>query len=111
MDLRGLFTRPSIDEVEPDVAQQELIAGTRLIDVREPHEFDAGHAPGAELIPLGQLSSALRDMPASSEILFICRSGNRSAYATEMAARMGMKAKNVRGGIIAWYRGGLPIER
>lgn len=111
MDLRGLLSKTTIDEVDPTVAQREYMAGARLIDVREPYEFDAGHAPGAELIPLGRLSGELRALPKDQEILFICRSGNRSARATEMASRTGLKAKNVRGGMIAWSRSGLPIER
>lgn len=111
MDLRSLFTRPSTEELEPTVARQQQMEGALLVDVREPQEFDAGHAPGAELIPLRQLGARLRDFRADQEILFICRSGNRSAYATEVATRAGLKAKNVRGGMIAWSRSGLPVER
>ncbi len=111
MDLRGLFSRTTIDEVDPPTAQQEYMAGARLIDVREPDEYAAGHAPGAELLPLGRLEASLYTLPHDQEILFICRSGRRSGIATEVAGRAGLKAKNVRGGMIAWSQSGLPIER
>ncbi len=111
MDLRALFSRTTVDEAEPAVAQQEYMAGSLLIDVREPHEYEAGHAPGAELLPLRELERRLRTLPSDREILFICRSGRRSGIATEVAERAGLKAKNVRGGMIAWSESGLPIER
>ena len=83
-----------------------------LIDVREDFEYRDGHAPGAKLIPLGKLSQQLPKLPKDREILFICRSGNRSGVATNLARRPGFtKALNVRGGMIAWARAGLPIKR
>jgi rhodanese-related sulfurtransferase len=108
--LRRLFAGPTIDEVDAPDAQRAHLEGAALIDVREPDEYEAGHAPGAELVPLGQLRPCLRELPQDREILFICRSGNRSGVATEMAGRAGLKAKNVRGGMIGWARHGLPIE-
>jgi rhodanese-related sulfurtransferase len=110
MNWKRLFAGPAINEVDPPEAQRAYMDGAALIDVREPDEYEAGHAPGAELLPLGQLSARLRDLPEGREILFICRSGNRSGVATEMAERAGLRAKNVRGGMIAWARHDLPIE-
>jgi rhodanese-related sulfurtransferase len=111
MDLKRLFARPTVQEVDPPEAQSAYLAGAVLIDVREPQEFAAGHAPGAELVPLGQLSLELRNLPRDRDILFICRSGNRSGLATQIAERAGYRARNVRGGMIAWSRHGLPVER
>jgi rhodanese-related sulfurtransferase len=110
MNWRRLFAGPTIEEVDPPDAQRAYLEGAALIDVREPDEYEAGHAPGAELLPLGQLSARLRDLPQDREVLFICRSGNRSGVATEMAGRAGLRTKNVRGGMVAWARHGLPIE-
>ena len=110
MDLRQLLNRPTIDEVDPASAQQEYSAGSLLIDVREPDPHAASHAPGADLLPLGQLEARIRTLPRDRQILFICRSGRRSGIATELAGRMGLRAKNVRGGMIAWVRDGLPVE-
>lgn len=111
MDIRQLLNRTAVDEVDPAEAQKEHGAGALLIDVREPDEFAAGHAPGAELVPLGQLGFKLGTLPKGRDILFICRSGRRSGLATEIATRAGRTAKNVRGGMIAWSRAGLPVER
>lgn len=111
MNWKQQFVRSTVQEVDPPEAQSEYLAGAALIDVREPHEFAAGHAPGAELLPLGQLSRELQSLPRDREILFICRSGNRSELATQIAERAGLRARNVRGGMIAWSRHGLPVER
>lgn len=108
--LRRLFGAATIDEIDPAGARREHRTGSALIDVREPDEYAAGHAPGAELLPLGQLESRLRSLPKNREILFICRSGRRSGIATEMAGKAGLRAKNVRGGMIAWAHDGLPVE-
>lgn len=105
-----MFARPTIEELDPVEAQRRQHEGSALIDVRERFEYEAGHAPGAELIPLGELSSRLRELRPDQEILFICRSGNRSGVATEVAGRFGLKARNVRGGMILWARSGLPVE-
>ena len=49
-----------------------------LLDVREDDEYKSGHIPGAEWIPLGQLSSRLGELPKDKTIVAVCRSGNRS---------------------------------
>ncbi len=113
MNWQALLSRPSTtDEVGPTDARARHAEGARLIDVREPHEYEAGHAPGAEMIPLGQLAYRLQELPRDRDVLFICRSGNRSGVATGMARRAGMaRAVNVKGGMIAWSQGGLPVEK
>ena len=83
-------------------AQDEL-----LLDVREPSEWAAGHAPGAVHIPLGQLTAA--SLSAATRLLCICRSGNRSAQAVAALRRGGYDAVNVDGGMRAWLRQGLPV--
>jgi rhodanese-related sulfurtransferase len=77
--------------------------------VREPGEFAEVHAPRARLIPLGRLGAALADLAAEGvPVAFVCRSGARSARATRQARAAGDDAHNVRGGMIAWERAGLP---
>lgn len=80
-----------------------------LVDVREPAEYRTGHAPEAVNVPLGQVGSSLPALSRrETEIGFICRSGARSAIAVRTAARGGLTARNVRGGMLAWERAGLP---
>lgn len=78
-----------------------------LIDVREPDEWAAGHAPGAHHVPLGTLAGA--ELPEADEYLMICRSGGRSAEATAALESAGLTATNVAGGMNAWADAGLPV--
>ncbi len=112
MGLKDLLGRKALDELDPVEAKQRQAAGALLVDVREPEEWAAGHAPGARHVPLGRLAQHLPKLPRDCEVLFICRSGNRSGVATDMARRAGLaRAMNVRGGMIAWARAGLPVQR
>lgn len=80
-----------------------------LVDVREAGEFTAGHAPDARHVALGQLAASLDKLRGEDRpVAFICRSGARSARATRQARAAGIDAHNVRGGMIAWDRAGLP---
>jgi adenylyltransferase/sulfurtransferase len=81
------------------------LPGATLLDVRETQEWDIVHLPGAKLIPRGQLPNHLGELSQTDEILVYCRSGVRSAQATEFLRQMGFKkVKNVVGGILAWAR-------
>ncbi len=88
-----------------------------LLDVREPWEFSAPlgrHAPGAHLVPLGQLPYRLDEMPQdpARELLVICRTGARSARAAEFLIERGWRRVfNVAGGTDLWAAEGLPVER
>jgi rhodanese-related sulfurtransferase len=106
--LLGGTGTPAVDPAEARRRQQ---AGALLVDVREPDEWRGGHAPGARHLPLGRLAGEIGTLPAERELLFLCRSGNRSGRATALALEAGLAARNVRGGMIAWARAGLPVER
>ena len=82
-----------------------------LLDVREPDEFDAGHAPGAVLRPLGTVPDALAELPAGRTVLVICRSGARSARATQFLRAQGVEAVNLEGGMQAWAAFGHDVVR
>lgn len=96
--------------VGPIEAKELLAGGAVLVDVREPVEWDAGHAPGARHIPLGKLEGRLRQVPSDRRIVVVCRSGNRSARATTLLARAGRDAVNLDGGMHAWAKAGLPVQ-
>jgi rhodanese-related sulfurtransferase len=82
-----------------------------LLDVREADEWQAGHAPGATWIPLGDLDRARLELPINRRIVCICRVGGRSAKATEALMQMGFDAVNMAGGMKAWAAQGLPVVR
>ncbi|MFZ5851777.1 MAG: rhodanese-like domain-containing protein [Actinomycetota bacterium] len=83
--------------------------GALLLDVREPAEWAAGHAPQARHIPLGQLAGRLAELPADRPVVTVCRSGARSARAAALLARQGRPASNLAGGMHAWAAAGLPV--
>jgi rhodanese-related sulfurtransferase len=84
----------------------ELPAGVTLLDVREPDEWAAGHAPEAVHIPMGDLAARLDDLPADDEVYVVCRSGGRSARVTAYLNANGWDAKNVAGGMQSWQAAG-----
>jgi len=109
--LKGLFGGSTVPQIPPHDVKQRMAEGAVLIDVREPDEWRGGHAPGARHVPLGQLARHLPTLPREKDILFICRSGNRSGRATEMARAAGLSATNVSGGMLAWAYAGLPVQQ
>ena len=80
-----------------------------LLDVREDHEWAAGHAPGAVHVPLGRLhpDAVPRDRP----VIAVCHLGGRSAMAAQALAGVGYDVRNLVGGMDAWARAGLPVVR
>jgi rhodanese-related sulfurtransferase len=109
--LTKLFTGAQVKEVSPSEAQKKLTQKPKpfLLDVRQPEEFRTGHIPGAKLIPLGELHTRIHEVPRNQEILCVCHSGNRSLSATRQLAGAGYNVINLRGGMIAWSRSGLPV--
>ncbi|HEX8940289.1 MAG TPA: rhodanese-like domain-containing protein [Candidatus Limnocylindrales bacterium] len=105
---------PDVDppDVDPLDVARALEAGPGiLLDVREPREWAAGHAPDSRHVPLGAVVAAASTLPSDIPVYVICHSGNRSRLAAELLRRQGVSgAVNVRGGLLAWHRAGLPLE-
>ena len=85
--------------------------GALVLDVREPHEYEAGHVPGARLVPLSIVADVAREMPTGQPIYVICQSGNRSWVAAQQLDRHGRDARSVRGGTSGWISAGRPVVR
>ena len=96
--------------VSAPAAKELADSGALLLDVREPAEWRAGHAPGARHLPLGDLAANLGSLPRDRRVVVVCRSGNRSLRATALLAQAGLDAVNLAGGMQAWTASGLPIE-
>lgn len=109
---RGMGDRsPEDTELAPQRAAEMLAAGeARIVDIRQPSEWDEGRVPGADLIPLEELPARAAEIDDERPIIFLCRSGNRSAMATEAFVASGRAAFNLAGGIEAWVESGLEIE-
>ncbi|MFZ5817620.1 MAG: rhodanese-like domain-containing protein [Bacillota bacterium] len=99
---------PIIDSQE---LSERVRAGTapRMIDVREPDEFAAGHIPGSENFPLSRFTAEFRKLTdKGEEIALICRSGNRSGMAQQFLRQQGYtRTRNLIGGMLDWYG---PVE-
>ncbi len=82
---------------------------SHILDVREPEELEEISVPGAIHVPLGSLAAQASMLPTDRELLVICRSGVRSAFATQFLLDSGFSGtRNVRGGVIAWAEAELP---
>jgi rhodanese-related sulfurtransferase len=83
--------------------------GPDLLDVREAHEYAAGHVPAARSAPMSTLPGAVGELPRHTEYLVICQSGSRSVAVGTWLAKQGYRVTNVRGGTFAWQLAGYPL--
>ena len=97
------------DGTAPGVPASGVPDDAVLVDVREPEEWAAGHAPSARHIPLSQLGLRAAEIPKDSSVYIICRSGHRSARAAAALARAGWQALNVTDGMLGWDAVGRPM--
>jgi rhodanese-related sulfurtransferase len=99
----------AVPELSPEEGSAAVESGALLLDVREPDEWNAGHAPGAQHIPLGELGARVDELPKDRRIVAICRVGGRSARATEALRNAGYDVINLAGGMRAWAAAGQPV--
>ncbi|HEX6887136.1 MAG TPA: rhodanese-like domain-containing protein [Candidatus Nanopelagicales bacterium] len=100
-----------IEQIGPEELAGRLgQPGVTLLDVREVHEFQGGHVPGAVNIPMSLLPLRVGEVPASGELLVICHTGGRSMQVCQWLAQQGRTAANVSGGTAAWMAHGRPLE-
>ena len=82
----------------------------RLLDVRSMEEMAAGMLPNAEKLPLHTLPLRINDLSREDVCVLYCRSGARSAQGVGFLMAQGFdEVYNLRGGIMAWARMGLPL--
>jgi len=75
----------------------------RIIDVREPNEWQINRIPGAQLIPLGEIPRRYAELDPEEELVMQCKIGGRSAKAADFLRSVGFKrVLNLRGGIVEW---------
>lgn len=104
-------TVPEIDVAELIRLRNGGDGGVRLVDVREPDEYEGGHVPGAELIPLGTVPERFDEVAGHEGPLYvICAMGGRSRRAAEFYRQQGIDAVNVAGGTKAWIESGAPTN-
>ncbi|MFA7248746.1 MAG: rhodanese-like domain-containing protein [Dehalococcoidia bacterium] len=98
--------------IDVQEAKQMIDAGgVQVIDTREPHEHAEGHVPGSLRIQHMAILLQADKLATDRPILFICKSGQRSAVAAEFAASLGLDdLYNVEGGHQAWAAAGFPMD-
>ncbi|MCF4007218.1 rhodanese-like domain-containing protein [Corynebacterium uropygiale] len=92
----------------------DVPADAQLIDVREPDEFQGGHAKGARNLPMSEFTAHVKDVDTSRDVYVICHLGGRSAqvaeYLSQVAGDDAAEIYSVDGGTDAWKSAGLPME-
>lgn len=97
-EIKTLFP----DEVK-EYMEQNREGTYRLLDVRQPVEYERGHLPGALLIPLPQLADSLRDLDSNKPTIIYCAVGGRSRMASQLLMHQGFReVYHLEGGINAW---------
>ena len=88
-------------QVDPD---------TYLLDVREPDEWDAGHAPGAHFVPMMEIPARLAEVPTDVDVVVVCRSGARSGQVVSYLMGNGWdNVRNLDGGMQSWAAAGREV--
>jgi rhodanese-related sulfurtransferase len=103
---------PRVQNLTPqDVARGLTEGRILLVDVREPNETDVERYPEAFYLPMSEFDPAAIPDPQGRQVVFACRSGNRSVTASLMAQAAGLPYNaHLAGGLKAWKELGLPTE-
>ncbi|WP_026536395.1 rhodanese-like domain-containing protein [Arthrobacter sp. H14] len=96
-------------ESVPSVGVNELNENTRILDVREDYEWQAGHIAGAVHIPVDEVPERIDELDPDEDLHVICRTGGRSSRVTQWLAHNGYSAVNVSGGMGAWMDADKPM--
>lgn len=102
----------TIETISPQQAQKMMKTGAKMVDVREPEEWETVRVKGSTLIPLAQVKAEPKKAALAPKVLLLCHSGRRAAVAADAMSEL----KNVRlfvveGGITQWQKAGLPVSK
>ncbi len=98
-------------EYTPQEVSERLARGEiQLVDVRQPHEREAGRIAGSTHIELAELPGRAEEIDRDLPVVFYCRSGARSGLATSAFRGAGFDARNMAGGLLEWQAAGLPLD-
>jgi rhodanese-related sulfurtransferase len=91
----------------PSVTAPQVEPNVFLLDVREPDEWAAGHAPDAHHIPMMEVPARVAEIPADADVVVVCRSGGRSGQVVGYLMNQGWdNLRNLDGGMRAWAAAG-----
>jgi adenylyltransferase/sulfurtransferase len=107
----GITPEPAVPSANPDEvsvqdmkrAMENAKMGIKIIDVREPDEYQISHINGIPLFPLSTLQQRFTELDPNQQYYIHCKSGVRSLRALQFLREQGFKyLKSVKGGISAW---------
>ena len=109
--MAGTMAGTGVVDLDMDQVKRGLEDGSmRLVDVREPHEFSAGHIPGSISHPLSTFDPAALPVGEGRRVVFSCASGVRSVRSIEFAQAAGLDLReHYRGGFKEWALAGGPV--
>ncbi len=81
-----------------------------ILDVRSQAEYDAGHVPGAVLIPHDQLAARLAELDRDRWVLVYCKSGRRAGIAEDVLVKSGFDVRQIEGSWSRWSAEGRPAQ-
>jgi rhodanese-related sulfurtransferase len=91
----------------PSVTAAQVDQNVFLLDVREPDEWAAGHAPDAHHIPMMEVPARVAEIPADADVVVVCRSGGRSGQVVGYLMNQGWdNLRNLDGGMRSWAAAG-----
>ena len=91
----------------PSVTASQVDPDAYLLDVREPDEWAAGHAPGAHHLPMNEIPARMAEVPTDVEVVVVCRAGGRSGQVVNYLTNQGWdNLRNLDGGMQSWAAGG-----
>jgi rhodanese-related sulfurtransferase len=92
------------------VTVDQVLDSVYLLDVREPDEWEAGHAPHAVHLPMQEVPVRMSEIPQDQAVVVTCRAGGRSAQVTAYLRAQGFdEVVNLAGGMQAWEAAGRPL--
>ncbi len=91
----------------PSVSPSQVEPDAYLLDVREPDEWVAGHAPDAHHLPMMEVPARMGEIPTDTEVVVVCRSGGRSGQVVSYLSGQGWdNVRNLDGGMQSWAAAG-----
>lgn len=100
-----------VKNLTPEEAKTLYDQGVPFVDVREVEEYAQARIPGAKLLPLSEFLARYQELPKDTPVVLYCRTGNRSEQAAAWLAQQGYtNLLNLEGGLVRWYRTGLPVD-
>jgi rhodanese-related sulfurtransferase len=106
------MAHPAVKDLTVEEVKSGMDVGKiLLVDVREPDELAVERIPGAVEMPLKSFDPATLPDPGDKQLVFSCRSGNRSVTASLLAQQAGLPyTAHMAGGIKAWKEAGFDTE-